>query len=31
MAVRNYRDLVVWQKGLDLVELVYRTTSSFPR
>lgn len=31
MAVADYRDLIVWQKGLDLVELVYRVTQCFPR
>jgi four helix bundle protein len=27
----RYRQLRVWQRGLDLVEQVYRLTSSFPR
>jgi len=31
MAGRNYTDLVAWQKGMDLVELVYRVTACFPR
>ncbi|MGA2067135.1 MAG: four helix bundle protein [Thermoguttaceae bacterium] len=31
MAVRNYRELIVWQKGMDLVESIYRATSRFPR
>ncbi len=31
MAVQSYRDLIVWQKGMDLVEAAYRTTWSFPR
>lgn len=31
MAVRNYRDLVVWQRGMDLVEMVYKATASFPQ
>ena len=30
MAVRNYRDLVAWQKAMDLVESVYFHTGSFP-
>jgi four helix bundle protein len=30
VAVRNYRDLIVWQKAMDLVELVYRLTKHFP-
>ena len=28
---RNYRDLIAWQKAMDLVEAVYRTTAEFPR
>jgi len=31
MAVQNYRDLIAWQKAMDLVDLVYRATRSFPR
>ena len=31
MTGKNYADLVVWQKAMDLVELVYRATTSFPR
>lgn len=31
MKVRNYQDLIVWQKAMDLVELVYAETKSFPR
>lgn len=31
MAVADYRELIVWQKGLDLVEVVYRITRCFPR
>ena len=27
---RNYRDLVVWQKAMDLVEIVYAVTANFP-
>ncbi|WP_145377657.1 four helix bundle protein [Symmachiella dynata] len=29
-AVRHYRDLVAWQKAMDIVEAVYRATSTFP-
>jgi four helix bundle protein len=29
--VRSYRDLEVWQLGLDLVESVYRCTAAFPK
>lgn len=28
--IRSYRDLVVWQKAMDLVERVYRITGDFP-
>lgn len=31
MASRNYRDLIVWQRAMDLVEAVYRLTRSFPK
>jgi four helix bundle protein len=29
--VAGYQDLLVWQRGMDLVESVYRLTASFPR
>lgn len=29
--VKSYKDLLVWQKGIDLVEHVYRLTKKFPR
>ena len=29
--VRSFRDLVVWQRSMDLSILVYRITQSFPR
>ena len=28
--VKSYRDLIVWQKSMELVERVYRMTSAFP-
>ena len=31
MAIVNFRDLRVWQGGMNLVELVYQLTRSFPR
>jgi four helix bundle protein len=31
MNVKTYRDLVAWQKGIDLCELVYRASAAFPR
>ncbi len=29
--VKDYRDLIVWQKAMELVETIYRTTTAFPR
>jgi four helix bundle protein len=31
MGIQSYRDLRVWQAGMDLVENVYRMTKAFPR
>jgi four helix bundle protein len=28
--IRDYKDLLVWQKGMDLVEVVYKTTENLP-
>jgi four helix bundle protein len=28
---RSYRDLIVWQKAMDLVERVYRSSRGFPK
>ena len=30
MGVRNYRDLIVWQKAMELAEVVYQLTQGFP-
>lgn len=30
MAIRNYRDLVAWQRAMDLAEKVYAATKRFP-
>ncbi len=30
MGVRDYRELIVWQKAMDLVETVYRMSGAFP-
>jgi len=30
LEVRGYRDLIVWQKAMDLVELIYSATRSWP-
>ena len=31
MTVRNYSELIAWQKAMDLVELVYAFTKGFPK
>ncbi len=31
MGVKNYRDLIVWQKAMDLVTQVYQATERFPQ
>ena len=31
MGVKSYKDLIVWQKAMDLVVLVYQITSLFPK
>jgi four helix bundle protein len=31
MNIRSYRDLLVWQKSMGLVEQVYRATATFPK
>ena len=31
MSVQSYKDLIVWQKALDLVEIVYQVTNAFPK
>ena len=28
---QNYKDLVVWQKGIELAKMIYRLTASFPQ
>jgi four helix bundle protein len=30
MAVRYYRDLLIWQKGIELAKEIYRITNRFP-
>lgn len=30
MEIRSYRDLIAWQKAIELVKLVYRATAGFP-
>ncbi len=31
MSSKTYQDLVAWQKGIDLCEMVYRASAAFPR
>jgi four helix bundle protein len=31
MTVKQYRDLIAWQKAMDLVEQVYKITKEFPK
>jgi four helix bundle protein len=31
MSVQHYRELIVWQKAMNLVEAVYRATNQFPK
>mgnify|MGYP001131901817 CR=1 FL=1 len=31
MKVRHYKDLIVWQKAMDLVLMIYQITKAFPR
>ena len=30
MAVKSYKDLMIWQRSMDLVEFIYRLTEDFP-
>ncbi|MBI5192439.1 MAG: four helix bundle protein [Nitrospirae bacterium] len=29
--IKSYKDMIVWQKAMDLVELVYQATKQFPK
>ena len=31
MTIQNYRDLIVWQKAMDLAEEIHRLSKTFPR
>ena len=31
MPIKNYQDLIAWQKAMDLAEATYRLTQDFPR
>ena len=28
--IKSFRDLVIWQEGIELVKLIYKATESFP-
>ena len=30
-AIKSYKDLIIWQKSIDLAVLVYKVTSKFPK
>ena len=30
-STQNYKDLIVWQKGIELAKIIYRLTGTFPR
>lgn len=29
--IKSYRDLLIWQKGIDLVKELYKITKKFPK
>src|SRR3989344_1348071 len=31
MALKSHKDLIVWQKGMDLVKEIYSLTANFPK
>ena len=31
MSIKSYKDLETWQKAIELVEVVYKETKSFPK
>ena len=31
MAVKTYRDLIAWQRAMDMTIAVYRATGNFPK
>ena len=30
MSIRSYKDLIVWQKSMEMVRLIYQATKAFP-
>ena len=31
MPIKNYQDLIAWQKAMDFAEVIYKVTKAFPR
>ena len=31
MAIRSFKDLIVWQRAIDLIDRIYRLTRDFPK
>lgn len=31
MAIQSYKDLVVWQKSMDLADMIYKLTANWPK
>ncbi|NPU98920.1 MAG: four helix bundle protein [Candidatus Omnitrophica bacterium] len=31
MSLKSYRELIVWQRGMELAELIYKLTKEFPK
>ena len=31
MTVKDYKELIVWQNGIDIVDMVYLVTNNFPK
>lgn len=31
MSVQSYKDLIVWQKAIDMFEMIYQVTRNFPK
>lgn len=31
MKIRNYKDLRIWQKGMEITDLIYKITDKFPK
>jgi len=31
MAIQSYKDLVVWQKSMDLADMIYKLSANWPK